>query len=740
MATITILASGNWSSTTVGVPWPGGTLPASTDRVVVPTGMTLTVDGTYAIGDGPDDGVTYVVDCQGTGVLKINNGCRLVAQGNLRFVGGTGSMLDLVGTGTLEIDANPRVTLTAGGAKVYRILGGDTGGWTCRIRGTDANNCGGIVGTPGGYWFHATTGGGTLKGLIDFEYATLDRGWNGQTGISATMWGCARGTAGLAAHVDYLVMTNCAAITLSDSGSGRTADFDRVFHKSGVSNNYYGLNVGGFGASNTVTIRRSAISANQNSQSHTGTDAQECYFYNAGAVTFGPNTRWNAIGMNQSAGGSCPLIESRTSTVLGAVRDVIRFLRGTGTNAKWGGIASSLAGYQLTENGTINCMAITDTEGDGSANLTGAGSLYRFENCIYTASSAGNRNTNFLLLQGAAGQNVEVEHCSFIESGASSFRGIEVGYPAYDGHTGMVAKLRYNAVKEGATAISGGGQVLYGQNDYLVADRLAAATAGDNWIDSATIDTVAETYDLGGTQATPALADHYGALDYIDHARTLADWAGWWGARIGASGDGVNTPNADATYANAHLLLRDTYELGLYAGSDMIQLACMYMRRGWAPTATACRVQGGDGRTHGAFGMWSPVLSSLAASGTGASCTTNAADGTLYWVLTSSPTVPDWDRIIAGQDHTGTSLPAARKGSVTVSTTSPSWSYAPSTGTYYLHIVHSADATTNGDPSQEAYLRTSAETSSGSIAVGGTGKLVTNVVSTLVKNIVNTGY
>jgi hypothetical protein len=126
----------------------------------------------------------------------------------------------------------------------------------------------------------------------------------------------------------------------------------------------------------------------------------------------------------------------------------------------------------------------------------------------------------------------------------------------------------------------------------------------------------------------------------------------------------------------------------------------------------------GSIKTPSPYGMWAPALSALSASASGASCTTNAADGTLYWVLTGSATAPDWDRIIAGQDHTGASLPGAQKGSVAVSTTSPSWSYSPDPGTYYLHIVHSANATTNGDPAQEAYLRTSAEVSSSSFTAG----------------------
>src|SRR5882762_62683 len=44
-ATITTTGSGNWSSTVPNAPWPGGTIPAATDNVIIGDGFTLTVDG-----------------------------------------------------------------------------------------------------------------------------------------------------------------------------------------------------------------------------------------------------------------------------------------------------------------------------------------------------------------------------------------------------------------------------------------------------------------------------------------------------------------------------------------------------------------------------------------------------------------------------------------------------------------------------------------------------------------------
>ena len=51
MAVIQTGGSGNWSSTTVNAPWTTGVPPVLGDSVIINTGHTVTVDGTYSAGD-----------------------------------------------------------------------------------------------------------------------------------------------------------------------------------------------------------------------------------------------------------------------------------------------------------------------------------------------------------------------------------------------------------------------------------------------------------------------------------------------------------------------------------------------------------------------------------------------------------------------------------------------------------------------------------------------------------------
>jgi len=137
------------------------------------------------------------------------------------------------------------------------------------------------------------------------------------------------------------------------------------------------------------------------------------------------------------------------------------------------------------------------------------------------------------------------------------------------------------------------------------------------------------------------------------------------------------------------------------------QLAVQWIRRGWIPTNAAGRGQGHDALTPGMFGAWAPSVTTPSVAGGTASCTTNAADGTCYWVITQSATAPDWDRVIAGQDHTGATVAAGFSGNQAVGSTSIAIDISGATlggGDYYIHVAHRAAGSEAG---LEDYLRTS---------------------------------
>ena len=50
-ADITTLGSGNWSDTAVGLPWPGGTVPAITDNVIIAAGHIVTVTASTTVAN-----------------------------------------------------------------------------------------------------------------------------------------------------------------------------------------------------------------------------------------------------------------------------------------------------------------------------------------------------------------------------------------------------------------------------------------------------------------------------------------------------------------------------------------------------------------------------------------------------------------------------------------------------------------------------------------------------------------
>jgi|GEM_PF-1324045 len=105
-AIITTGGSGNWSSTVPNAPWPSGTIPASTDDIVIGAGFTLTVDGnrtanSLIVGNGS--------------TITVNTGVILTITTSLSFpnLANTNTTGTIAGAGTINTS-----TLTIAGSVV----------------------------------------------------------------------------------------------------------------------------------------------------------------------------------------------------------------------------------------------------------------------------------------------------------------------------------------------------------------------------------------------------------------------------------------------------------------------------------------------------------------------------------------------------------------------------------------------------------------------------------------------
>lgn len=96
-ATITTTGSGNWSSTTADAPWPGGSVPLTTDNVIIADGHTVIIDQNVTVVDLTVGGGT-------SGTLIFNSVVHAVTvNGNITVATGGKFVTGLITTGDLTI-------------------------------------------------------------------------------------------------------------------------------------------------------------------------------------------------------------------------------------------------------------------------------------------------------------------------------------------------------------------------------------------------------------------------------------------------------------------------------------------------------------------------------------------------------------------------------------------------------------------------------------------------------------
>ncbi|MEO8427538.1 MAG: hypothetical protein ABI651_10550, partial [Verrucomicrobiota bacterium] len=114
-ATVTTAGNGNWNSTTVNAPWPGGTVPATTDNVIIRAGDSVTVTANATINS-----------------ITFNNASAIAATLTVN----TGVILTVTAGVTLQNSATLNTSATIAGAGTLNCASVTTGGNTLPTAGT----------------------------------------------------------------------------------------------------------------------------------------------------------------------------------------------------------------------------------------------------------------------------------------------------------------------------------------------------------------------------------------------------------------------------------------------------------------------------------------------------------------------------------------------------------------------------------------------------------------------------
>jgi len=113
-ATITTSGSGNWNSTTINAPWPGGVVPSAGDNVIIAAGHTVTVSSNTSITDLNLNSPTST--------LIINSGQTITVSG--LFLNSGTTVNGVNGPGTLQFTGTTSFgTLTASGVRPNILIG-----------------------------------------------------------------------------------------------------------------------------------------------------------------------------------------------------------------------------------------------------------------------------------------------------------------------------------------------------------------------------------------------------------------------------------------------------------------------------------------------------------------------------------------------------------------------------------------------------------------------------------------
>ncbi|MCX6120382.1 MAG: T9SS type A sorting domain-containing protein [Ignavibacteriales bacterium] len=259
-ATITTGGSGNWSSTVANAPWPGGTIPAATDDIVIGKGFTLTVDGNRTCNSISIPTGSQAVVC----TLAVNSGVTLTVTTAVSLPdgakNGTFIIQDGTGPGTLicaSLNICSTGTSAAGNAVNAYILTSTISNLTINgnlILNGNANGTGNKVNNP---TFDLQSGTVTVGGSVTTVNAVTS-GATKPTSTFTTANGAATGILVLSGATPFNLSAN-PTNTMTFNGTGATVKYIYAGPVTVYPTTYTNLTLDGSGAKTTTGVTVNGI-------------------------------------------------------------------------------------------------------------------------------------------------------------------------------------------------------------------------------------------------------------------------------------------------------------------------------------------------------------------------------------------------------------------------------------------------------------------------------------------------
>lgn len=463
-ATITTTGSGNWSSTVPNAPWPGGTIPAATDNVIIGTGFTLTVDGNrtanaMTVGNGS--------------TLTVNTGVVLTITTSISFpnLAGANTTGTIAGAGTVNA-----ATMTIAGS--VAPTSSQTATVTSTIAALTITNTltitsqrpAAVTNNP---TFQIQSGTVTVNGTLTCVTANNAA----STTLVTLATGAQSGTLQLGNVTPISTSGNAGVSTFTFTGTTATVNYTGAA-QTVYNVNYTNLTLSGSGIK-TLQTGTTAIGGNF-TLSGTASTTTVANIAITGNLSIGDGTTFTAAGFNLSVTG--------TTTIGAGTSGQLTFSSATGTKT-FGSVTISAAGTwsnpvdeAVSIGGNLSAGAgATFSQGVGLVTFTGATSNTVTNTGILAFGGGitvnkGTSQANVIDFQGPitmASGGLTLTNGTFKLSSASTITAFNT-----DPNFGTNAQLWCN----GGTILTGNTTVTYSGAIQITSGTVTIGMASDNYL------------------------------------------------------------------------------------------------------------------------------------------------------------------------------------------------------------------------------------------------------------------